>query len=67
MNKNFIFIKNNNETFLYYLSFIPLIIYGLYKNGYLIYKKGLISIWLLFKPLYLVLIGIIIKVMFSFF
>ena len=42
---------------------IPLIIYGIFKNGYLIYEKGYINIYLIFKPLYLVLIGIVIKFM----
>jgi len=41
---------------------IPLIIYGIYKNGYLIYHKGLINFILVFKPLYLVLVSVIIKV-----
>ncbi len=41
---------------------IPFLIYGLYKNGYLIYMKGLISGYMLFKPLYLTLISLIIKV-----
>ena len=41
---------------------IPLIIYGIYKNGYLIYQKNLIGILGIFKPLYLVLISIGIKI-----
>ena len=41
---------------------IPFLIYGLYKNGYLIYMKGLISGYMVFKPLYLTLISLIIKV-----
>ena len=41
---------------------IPLIIYAIYKNGYLIYQKHLISFIGIFKPLYLVLISILIKV-----
>ena len=41
---------------------IPLIIYGIFKNGYLIYEKGLINIFMILKPLYLVLIGFIIKI-----
>lgn len=40
---------------------IPLIIYAIYKNGYLIFNKGLINIFSMFKPLYLVLISIGIK------
>lgn len=42
---------------------IPLIIYGIYKNGYLIYQKGLINIISILKPLYLVVISIIIKIL----
>lgn len=41
---------------------IPLIIYGIFKNGYLVYEKGLINVLMIFKPLYLVLIGIIVKI-----
>lgn len=44
---------------------IPLIIYGIFKNGYLVYEKGLINIFMIFKPLYLVLIGVIIKIIFD--
>ena len=44
------------------LLLLPLIIYALYKNGYLIYDKGLISFLMIFKPLYLVLIGVLIKI-----
>ena len=40
---------------------IPLILYGIFKNGYLIYEKGYISFYNIFKPLYLLLIGVIIK------
>lgn len=42
---------------------IPLIIYGIFKNGYLIYEKGYINFYQIFKPLYLVLIGVIIKLL----
>lgn len=40
---------------------IPLLIYGIYKNGYLVYERGLINSFLIFKPLYLVAISVIIK------
>lgn len=43
------------------LLLIPFILYGLYKNGYLIYTKGLISSPLIFKNIYLIIIAIIIK------
>lgn len=69
MNKNFIFIKNNNETFLYYLSFIPLIIYGLYKNGYLILANNYLSFVDAYKiilyPLGCVLIGLLFTLVFK--
>lgn len=40
----------------------PLLLYGLYKNGFLIYSKGLIGFIEIFKSLYLVLISLIIKI-----
>ena len=39
------------------LLLIPFIIYGIYKNGYLIYQKELIGFISIFKPLLLVLIS----------
>lgn len=51
--------ENKTKTkmiFEYLLCLCPLLGYGLYKNGFLIYQKGLISFGLIFKPLYLVLI-----------
>lgn len=41
---------------------IPLIIYAIYKNGYLILEKDLINFFMILKPLYLCLIGVIIKI-----
>lgn len=41
---------------------IPFIFYAIYKNGYLIYKKNLIGIFGVFKPLFLVLISLFIKI-----
>ena len=41
---------------------MPLILYSLYKNGYLIYEKGLINFVNIFKPIYLILIGVLIKI-----
>lgn len=43
------------------LLLIPLLLYGIFKNGYLIYERGLINIIYVFKPLYLILISIVIK------
>lgn len=41
---------------------IPFILYGIYKNGYLIYQKNLISFIKVLKPFYLCIIGIVIKI-----
>ncbi len=48
------------------LLLIPLIIYGIYKNGYLVYRKGLINGVMIFKPLFLVIISILIKFIIDF-
>lgn len=45
---------------------IPLIIYGIFKNGYLIYEKNLVGFIGMFKPLYLILISISIKIIVDF-
>lgn len=45
---------------------IPLLIYGIYKNGYLVYERGLINVFLVLKPLYLVLLSVIIKIVIDF-
>ncbi len=45
---------------------IPFIFYSLYKNGYLIYSKGLISGVMIFKIIYLVLISMGIKFVLDF-
>ena len=42
------------------LALIPLLLYGIYKNGYLVYQKGLIPLKMVFMPLYLVIITTII-------
>ena len=47
------------------LFLIPLLIYGLFKNGYLLYEKNLVNMIMLFKPLYLTLISIVIKFLFD--
>lgn len=44
---------------------IPLIIYGIFKNGYLLYERNLIPFYLIFKPLYLTIISILIKFFFD--
>lgn len=69
MKKNFIFIKNNNDTIIYYLSFIPLIIYGLYKNGYLLITNNYTSFPNAYKiilyPIGCFLIGLLFSLIFK--
>lgn len=42
---------------------LPFIIYSFYKNGYLLYEKKLINFINIFKPLYLIIFGIILKIL----
>ena len=54
--------KSNQESIIQdIILLIPLILYSLFKNGYLIYERGLISGINVFKSLYLILISIIVK------
>ena len=55
--------KKNNIIKMYLYLLIPFIIYGIYKNGYLLYEDNLISIIDVFKPLYLVLISVFITLL----
>lgn len=41
---------------------IPLILYSLYKNGYLLYQKELICFVSIFKIIFLILISVVIKI-----
>ena len=58
-----------NIVLRYLLFLLPFIIFGIYKNGILLYKKDLISFWGIFKVLYLILISfginIILKIIFK--
>ena len=63
MKNNFIHTKNDNKkTLIIYLCcLIPLVLYGIYKNGILLYNKAYINFLEIFKPLYLILIGVVIN------
>ena len=50
-------IKEN--VIIYILALIPLYLYGIYKNGVLLYTKNLINFISIFKLPFLALIGII--------
>ena len=43
MSMSYIFSKDDNRENLFYLAVLPLILYGLYKNGYLLIKHDYIS------------------------
>ena len=60
MSNVYIHTKDNLKKIIlkYILFLLPLILYGIYKNGVLIYQKDLISFGLIFKVIYLILIGI---------
>ena len=47
------------------LLLIPFLLYGIYKNGILLYKNGYVNIFNSFKPLLLILISFLISYVFS--
>lgn len=55
--------KQKNAIKYYFLSIVPLIFYGIYKNGFLIYKKGLINLFEIFVPLLYLIIPFVIKLL----
>ena len=57
--------KNDNKKsiLIYFSTLIPLIIYGIYKNGYLLYLNHYISFLNIFKIVYLVLISLLISIL----
>lgn len=63
MKTSFIHAKEDNKhTLIKYLLFlIPLVLYGIYKNGILLYQKEFISLLNVFKSLYLIIISIIVN------
>ena len=62
MSDVFIHNKNSIKSIICYtfLGVIPLILYGIYKNGILVYQKELIDLWEVFKIIILILISFII-------
>ncbi|MBE6141016.1 MAG: hypothetical protein E7172_05775 [Firmicutes bacterium] len=59
-----IYIRDNNSIFKislkYFYALVPLILFGFYKNGIMLYQKGLINFIGIFKPLLFIITGIII-------
>ena len=68
MNKVFFHSKNNEQKNLqfYYYLLIIFIIFGIYKNGFLLYRLNLISLINIFKPFILSIISVVISIIFSF-
>ena len=60
-------IKNNNSiekmSYIYLLSLLPLILFGFYKNGIILYTKGYVGIFGMLKPLLFIIVGLIIGVL----
>lgn len=60
-------IKDNKKSIIKsFLLLIPLIIYGIYKNGVLLYLRKDISFIEIFKPLYFIIIALVINGMIEF-
>lgn len=62
-----IYVRDNNSIFKislkYFIALIPLILYSIYKNGILIYQKGLITTIEIFKPILFIITGITIGIL----
>ena len=67
MNKVYIHSKNTIDKYVlkYIYGLIPLVLYGIYKNGIILYNANLINFFSIFKVLYLIVISLIIYVIFS--
>ena len=67
MNRVYIHSKNTIEKYVlkYIYGLIPLVLYGIYKNGIVLYNANLISFFSIFKVLYLIFISLIIYIIFS--
>ncbi len=70
MNKLKVFSHGNNSVLninkKYIITFIPLILFGLYKNGYILYVNKLTTILGLLKPLIIPVAGFIVGYLISF-
>lgn len=59
-------IKSNNSikkiSYIYFISLIPLIIYGFYKNGINLYMRKYVNLYGMFKPLIFVILGALIGI-----
>lgn len=69
MKQTFIFNKESNREYLFFIALIPLFLYGIYKNAYLLVSNNYISALngykIILYPLVLTLIGYIISLIFK--
>ena len=56
-------ISNKNIIKIYFISIIPLILYGIYKNGFMLYQKSLITPIYMLKPILFLIIPFIITIL----
>ena len=66
MNQNYIFSKDNNREYLLFIAIIPLYLYGIYKNGYLLYANKYINLFGIFKVVLYPLISALIGYLFGY-
>lgn len=52
-------------TIKFLLSLMPLLLYGIYKNGYMVYDRGLIDFYEILDPIYYLVVAIIIYIVFN--
>ena len=69
MNRSFIFSKDNNKEYLYLFAILPLYLYGIYKNSYLLYVNKYINmlgaVQIAFYPVITILIGYVLGLIFK--
>lgn len=54
-------VNNKKNIIKYLIALIPLVLYGLYKNGFLLYQRNLIGLFGLLKPLLIIIVSILIN------
>jgi len=69
MKQTYVFNKESNREYLFFIALIPLFIYGLYKNAYLLVSNNYVSAFdgykIILYPLVLTFFGYILSVIFK--
>lgn len=69
MKQTYIFNKESNREYLFFIAIIPLFLYGIYKNAYLLVNNNFLSAFdgykIIFYPIILVFLGYIISCVFK--